>query len=78
MPKEEGEQRDMAEVLREQVQAERQLSHELERFVGRWVAVRNHAVVGDAETLDELLEEIEPESVESVFEVVEQGTACFY
>lgn len=78
MPMDNEERLDMAEVLQKQVEAERQLSQELERYVGRWVAVRNHEVVADAETLDVLLNEVEPDSVESVFEVVEQGTACFY
>ena len=73
--------RDMtvAEVLHREVQAERALSDALGRYAGRWVAVRDHQVVADAETLPELMELIDSDDVEAVFEVArEQATACFF
>jgi hypothetical protein len=67
------------EALTRQVQAERDLSRRLDAFVGKWVAVRDHDVAASAETLDELLDIIDPDSVEAVFEVNERvGAVAFY
>jgi hypothetical protein len=60
------------------VQAEKQLSTDLADYVGQWVAVRDHKVVADADTLSALLDKIDPDTVEGVFQVVEQGTASFF
>ena len=63
----------------EQVERERELSRDLVRFVGRWVAVQDHRVVADAPTLHELLERVTDIEVEGVFQVVEERTsACFF
>jgi hypothetical protein len=67
------------EALHREVQAERDLSRRLEEYIGKWVAVRNHEVVADANTLDQLLRIITPDDVDAVFEVAGQaGTAKFY
>jgi phosphohistidine phosphatase SixA len=73
---------DMAEALRRQISAERDLSKRLLEHAGEWVAVRNHEVVAHAPTLEELMESIsgedEQEQVE-VFEVAtEPNSVCFF
>jgi hypothetical protein len=74
---------DLAEALRkrleEQLDAESELSRRLGDYAGRWVAVKDHAVVADAGTLDELLGIIDIDDVEAVLEVEEKsGTAAFF
>jgi Family of unknown function (DUF5678) len=74
---------DLTEALRkrleEQLEAESELSRRLRDFVGRWVAVKDHKVVADAATLDELLRIIDVDDVEAVLEVEEKsGTAAFF
>jgi hypothetical protein len=71
---------DMAEVLRQQISAERELSKRLLQYAGEWVAVRNHEVVAHAATLEKLMESVigEEETVE-VFEVsTEPPAVCFF
>jgi hypothetical protein len=51
------------------IQAERKLSEQLADFAGRWVAVRDHAVVAYAKTDSGLLKEIEGQRVDRVFRV---------
>lgn len=68
----------LVEVLHREVQAEKDLSLGLAKYAGKWVAVRNHEIVAAADTLDDLLPIIEDEDVETVFEVQEQGAACFF
>lgn len=72
------ENHDLVTDLMAAVQAENQLSADLANYVGQWVAVRDHEVVAHAETLSALLEKIDSDSVEGVFQVVEQGTASFF
>jgi Family of unknown function (DUF5678) len=74
---------DLTEALRkrleEQLEAESELSRRLGDFVGRWVAVKDHKVIADAATLDELLGIIDVDDVEAVLEVEEKsGTAAFF
>jgi hypothetical protein len=67
-------------TVAEQVSAEEALGATLERFAGRWVAVENHLVIDDDETLEGLLEKITEcsEDVE-VFQVaVDPHAACFF
>lgn len=75
-------QDDMAEVLRQQISAERELSEQLLQFAGKWVAVSNHEIVAHAATLEQLMEIVsgtnEEEAVE-VFEVSPDPNAvCFF
>jgi hypothetical protein len=73
------EDRDLVnDLMSAAVQAEKKLSTELGDYVGKWVAVRDHEIVADADTLAALLDKIDPDSVEAVFQVVEQGTASFF
>jgi hypothetical protein len=67
----------MTDLMR-QVDAERELAADLDAYSGEWVAVSGHRVVAHAPTLNALLEEIDPDAVEGVFQVTEQGTACFF
>jgi hypothetical protein len=69
----------LSEALQEQVRAEVQLSRRLADFKGKWVAVRNHEVVDDADTLDELVERVETDEVDAVFAVpTKRITAAFF
>jgi hypothetical protein len=72
---------DMAEALRQQVAAERELSDRLGQHAGQWVAVRNHKIVAHAPTLDELTEKIrgtEDEEAAEVFEVSKDSAAVYF
>lgn len=69
----------LSEVLQEHVRAEVRLSRRLAEFKGKWVAVRNHEVVDDADTLDELVERVETDEVDAVFAVpTKRITAAFF
>lgn len=67
-------------TVAEEVQAERELSKELENYPGQWVAVRGHEVVASADTLGELLEQVESagEEVEVLRVPAEKAAACFF
>jgi Family of unknown function (DUF5678) len=71
---------DMAEVLRQQISAERELSKRLLQYAGEWVAVRNHDVVAHASTLEKLMELVSgTEETVEVFEVsAEPEAVCFF
>jgi hypothetical protein len=67
--------------LSQQVLAEKELARELERYVGKWIAVEGHRVVASAPTLAELLEIVEREGldVEGTMQVPKGSTgACFF
>jgi hypothetical protein len=68
----------IADVLHQQVKAERELSTRLEQYAGEWVAVRNHEVVAHADSLDALMDEVDADEVETVFRVAEDQAVCFY
>ena len=68
----------MADALLAQVRAERRLAQRLEQFKGKWVAVHNHAVVAHASTLDELMDQIDVDAVDAVFEVAEVQSAAWF
>lgn len=59
--------------------AESELADALREFTGQWVAVRDHRVVDHAETLNALLERVEPDlsTIERIFEVGDPGGICF-
>jgi hypothetical protein len=72
---------DLAEVLRQQVTAERDLSKRLLEYAGEWVAVREHKVVAHAPSLEQLMELVgdKPEETVEVFEVsTEPEAVCFF
>lgn len=64
----------------EEIQAERNLGDTLRDYAGKWVAIRDYEVVASAETLKELLVQIEGESEDTtVLEVSEdENVACFF
>ncbi len=65
--------------LEKEIQAEEQLGRELERYVGQWVAVRDHEVVDHADTFDEISDEIDGKPVDGLFQVLaEKGAVCFF
>jgi hypothetical protein len=77
----ETDREDMAEALRKQVAAERELSEHLRQHAGEWVAVRNHKVVAHAPTLDELMEKLrgtEDEEATEVFEVSKDPASVYF
>ncbi len=67
-------------TVAEQVSAEEALAATLDRFAGRWVAVRNHRVVADDKTLEGLLDTIEDQSEDvEIFQVaIDPHAACFF
>lgn len=66
-------------TLQREIAAEQALGGTLERFAGSWVALREHQVVADAPTLDELLRKIEGMPVEGVMQVpTDHDTVCFF
>jgi hypothetical protein len=66
-------------TVAEQVQAEERLGDTLDQYAGKWVAVRDHAVVDVADTLEALLEQIEATEEIEVFQVAEDRHAvCFF
>lgn len=68
----------VAELSRE-VRAEQALNRALEKHAGQWVAVRSHEIVGHADNLKGLLEQIDTKEVEAVFQVPEdKSIACFF
>jgi hypothetical protein len=64
--------------LQVDVQAEKRLAGTLDEYAGQWVAVRDHAVAGHADSLRGLLDRIDPKSVDRIFEVPERGAECFF
>lgn len=66
-------------TVAEQVSAEEELARRLEEHAGRWVAVREHEIVAEDESLEGLLEQIEEEQDVEVFHVAEDPhAACFF
>ena len=67
-----------AELTRFQ-EAEEALSIPLAKYVGRWVAVRDHEVIADAATPVELLELVKDKKYEAMFEVPAHSEGgCFF
>lgn len=64
------------------IKAEEQLATNLNRYVGEWVAIRDHDVVCHADTLRGLLEAHETKDVghiDRIFEVSrDSGLSCFF
>jgi hypothetical protein len=60
---------------------EGELAADLEPYVGRWVAIIDHRVAYDAESLSALLEQLPEEAHQNstVYQVPEAGgTACYF
>jgi hypothetical protein len=67
-------------TVAEQVAAERTLAHTLDQYSGRWVAIRDHAVVASGATLEELHEQVQDEEgkVEIFRVATDPHAACFF
>ncbi len=66
-------------TVAEQVSAEEALAATLDQYAGRWVAVRDHHVVADDESLEGLLEQVEEQEAVEVFQVsLTPHAACFF
>ena len=61
--------------LSRHVEAEKELSDELRKYAGQWVAIRDHAVVANAASPEELLAKIEGQRIDRRFRVSEEGPA---
>jgi hypothetical protein len=67
-----------AELTRFQ-EAEEALSASLAKYVGRWVAVRDHEVIADAATAAALIELVKGKKYEAMFEVPAYSEGgCFF
>jgi hypothetical protein len=68
-----------ATEIQQALAAEERLAVTLGDYTGRWVAVRDHRVVNHAETLNALLERVEPDlaDIDRIFEVGDPGGICF-
>lgn len=66
-------------TIAEQIEAEKLLSHNLSAYLGHWVAIKDHMVVADSPSLQELLKDVETTKVERIFKVPEQkGATCLF
>ncbi len=67
-------------TVAEQIQAEEILSVKLEGYAGQWVATSDHDVIAHADSLDQLLEQINTLEVDAtVFQVTADSDAvCFF
>jgi len=59
------------------LEAEERLADALASHVGEWVAVRNHIVVDSAVTLSELLDRVDPSSIDRTLQVTEDSDSSF-
>lgn len=65
--------------LHEELQAEEVLAQKLAEYPGRWVAVRDHQIVAYANSLEELLESVDPGGLDRIVEVSRETVAgCLY
>jgi hypothetical protein len=59
--------------------AEEVLAQELSRYAGCWVAVADRSVVASANSLEALLDRVDPEGLDRILEVSSVPTAgCFF
>jgi Family of unknown function (DUF5678) len=63
------------------LEAERELGLSLGQYSGEWVGVRDHEIVANAATLEELIERLEAAGeteVEAIQVPADPGAACFF
>lgn len=60
--------------LNRSIEAEKDLGRDLEKYVGKWVAVCDHAIVAYADTPEALLEQEKGQKVERRFRVTSPGS----
>jgi hypothetical protein len=67
------------EELNKALEAEEVLARELAGYAGRWVAIHDRAIVADADSLEELLDRVDPGGLDRIFEVPRETVAsCLY
>jgi hypothetical protein len=65
--------------LEDALRAEEVLARELAEYPGRWVAIQDHAIVADAESIEELLQSVDPGELDRIIEVSREPVeACLY
>jgi hypothetical protein len=61
------------------LQAEEVLAQELAEYPGCWVAIKDRRIVASANSLEELLEHVDPEGLDRIIEVSREAVAgCLY
>jgi hypothetical protein len=60
------------EQHRTTLEAEKSLGETFSDYAGQWIAVRNHAVVGHAPSLNGLLSRVDPDSVDRIQHVANE------
>ncbi|HXR60887.1 MAG TPA: DUF5678 domain-containing protein [Solirubrobacterales bacterium] len=61
------------------LRAEEILAQELAEYPGHWVAIRDRRIVASANTLEELLENVDPGGLDRIVEVSRESVAgCLY
>jgi hypothetical protein len=59
--------------------AEEVLAQKLREYAGSWVAVKDRSIVASANSLEELLDRVDPEGLDRILEVSAEPVAgCFY
>jgi hypothetical protein len=66
------------ESIEESLAAERKLAEDLANYVGKWVALKNHKVVANARTLEELKGVVAAQSAEAWLEVPDENLPMFF
>ena len=65
--------------LDQALRAEEALARELREYAGRWVAVRDRSVVASANSLNDLLDHVDPSGLDRILEVSKDPiAACLY
>jgi len=65
--------------LDQALRAEEVLAQELAKYAGRWVAIKDRTVVAIANSLDSLLERVDPAGLDRILEVSDDAAAgCLY
>jgi hypothetical protein len=64
--------------LDQQIKAEERLRAQLGKFAGRWVAVKDHEIVANAESAGALLKKLGSKDVDGIFEIPVKGAVCFF
>lgn len=65
--------------LNQALRAEEVLAKELGEYAGRWVAITDRSIVASANTLEDLLDRVDPEGLDRILEVATEPVAgCFY
>jgi hypothetical protein len=65
--------------LNQALKVEEVLAQELSGYAGRWVAILDRSIVDSADTLEEMLDRVDPGGLDRIFEVPRETVAsCLY